>query len=255
MSTALKKRILGVIPARYASTRFPGKPLADIAGQSMIKRVFRQASMASCLTEVVVATDDQRIFDEVNSFDGRAVMTSSQHTNGTSRCNEVLAKHTDQFDYVINIQGDEPLIDPVQIDQLASILDGNVQLGTLIKRIKNLDQLMSAAVVKTVVNRSNEAMYFSRHPIPFLQGKEVTNQLLFDHCFYKHIGIYAYRSDVLQEITDLPQTDLEKSESLEQLRWLESGYGITTFKTELESPSVDTPEDLAYIVKKLTQHQ
>lgn len=245
-------RILGVIPARYASTRFPGKPLIDIAGQSMIMRVYRQAAKASLLTSVVVATDDKRIGDEVEKNKGKVILTSKDHTNGTERCAEVLSKLNETFDYVINIQGDEPLIDPAQINALAAILTGDVELGTLVKRIDKLDQLKSDSVVKVVVNSNKEALYFSRNIIPHVRGVKLDNNAMDKNTFFKHVGIYAYRVDILNKIVKLPIGTLERIESLEQLRWLENGYRLSTVETNLESPSIDTPEDLEYVLDKIS---
>lgn len=230
-------RILGVIPARYASTRFPAKPLADIGGQSMIERVYRQTKQSSAVVKAVVATDDQRIFDHVRSFGGEVVMTSPDHVSGTDRCFEALSKQAEKFDYVINIQGDEPFISPKQIDLLADLLDGATELATLAKKITDTESISNPNVVKLVKSVNKEALYFSRHAIPFLRNKV-------DHTFFKHIGMYAYRTDILEKITKLQVSPLEKAESLEQLRWLENGYRIKVAETEQETIGVDTPEDL-----------
>lgn len=230
-------RILGVIPARYASTRFPAKPLADIGGQSMIERVYRQTKQSSAIVKAVVATDDQRIFDHVRSFGGEVVMTSPDHVSGTDRCFEALSKQAEKFDYVINIQGDEPFISPKQIDLLADLLDGVTELATLAKKITDTESISNPNVVKLVKSVNKEALYFSRHAIPFLRNKV-------DHTFFKHIGMYAYRTDILEKITKLQVSPLEKAESLEQLRWLENGYRIKVAETEQETIGVDTPEDL-----------
>lgn len=230
-------RILGIIPARYASTRFPAKPLADIGGKSMIQWVHTQASQSSKITKVVIATDDQRIFDHVKSFGGDVCMTSPDHVSGTDRCFEALSKQKEQFDYVINIQGDEPFISPKQIDLVAGLLDGETQLATLAKKIVDLDMLNNPNIVKLVKNLKDEALYFSRSPIPYLRNDV-------KHTFFKHIGMYAYRFDILQKITLLPVSSLEKAESLEQLRWLENGFKIKVAETDQETIGVDTPEDL-----------
>ena len=235
--------IVGIIPSRYASTRFPAKPLVGIAGKSMIQRVYEQASKATKLSQVFVATDDQRIFDHVKSFGGEVAMTSTEHQTGTDRCAEVMSS-LEGVDVVINIQGDEPFIHPEQIDQLAEIMSGSeVEIGTLVKRIEVAEDLFSDTVVKVVKSLTDEAIYFSRSPIPFQKGID-EKEWLANRIYYKHIGMYGYRSDVLQSISELPQTPLEKSESLEQLRWLENGYTIQLAETEHESNSVDTPEDL-----------
>ncbi|MCF8277827.1 MAG: 3-deoxy-manno-octulosonate cytidylyltransferase [Flavobacteriales bacterium] len=241
-------KIVGIIPSRYASTRFPGKPLVDIAGKSMIERVYEQASKAKLLDEVIVATDDQRIFDHVQSFGGKVMMTSSEHQSGTDRCAEVLSRLKD-VDVVINIQGDEPFIEPEQIDQLAMLFSADeTQIATLIKRIENEEDLISDTVIKVVKTPKNNAIYFSRTAIPYLKGVERT-QWLNETAFYKHIGIYAYRAETLKTVSKLPQSDLEKKESLEQLRWLENGFQIQLAETEHESNSVDTPEDLARLLR------
>jgi 3-deoxy-manno-octulosonate cytidylyltransferase (CMP-KDO synthetase) len=235
--------IVGIIPSRYASTRFPAKPLVGIAGKTMIQRVYEQAKKATRLSQVIVATDDQRIFDHVKSFGGEVAMTSTEHHTGTDRCAEVLDS-LDGVDVVINIQGDEPFIHPEQIDQLADIMSQkDVEIGTLVKRIEVYEDLFSNTVVKVVKSLDNKAIYFSRSPIPCIKSLE-QKEWLSNGVYYKHIGMYGYRSDVLRSISDLPQTPLEKSESLEQLRWLENGYSIQLAETEHESNSVDTPEDL-----------
>jgi 3-deoxy-manno-octulosonate cytidylyltransferase (CMP-KDO synthetase) len=220
-------KILGIIPARYASTRFPAKPLADLGGRSMIRRVYTQAEKSDSLTKVIVATDHQEIFEHVSAFGGNVCMTSEDHASGTDRCFEVLSKEREKFDYVINIQGDEPFIAPEQIDLLASLLDGKTELATLIKRLEN-----------------QEAVYFSRSPIPYWRGKET--DWVHHHHYYKHIGMYAYRTDILEKITSLKVSLLERAESLEQLRWLENGYKIKVAETTLETVGIDTPEDLEH---------
>ncbi len=241
-------KIIGIIPARYASTRFPGKPLALIGGKTMIERVYTQC-IKSSLDEVIVATDDERIYQHVMSF-GRAVMTSELHPSGTDRCREAVEKAVHPFDYVINIQGDEPFIDPEQINLLSSMLDGQTEIATLIKRIENVDELLNPNVVKAVRGASGLAIYFSRSPIPHVRGKAERDWLA-HHTFYKHIGMYAYRTDVLKKISALQQTSLEKTESLEQLRWLENGYSILTAETEQETMGIDTPEDLEIANREL----
>jgi 3-deoxy-manno-octulosonate cytidylyltransferase (CMP-KDO synthetase) len=234
-------KVLGIIPARYASTRFPGKPLVEIGGKTMINRVYTQC-IKSDLSDVVVATDDSRIFHHVKSF-GKVVMTSEQHPSGTDRCNEVAGKLTEKFDYIVNIQGDEPFIDPKQINLLISLLDGQTQIATLIKKIESMEQLFNPNVVKGVKGTKGEALYFSRSPIPHVRGKEEKDWLA-HQTFYKHIGMYAYRADVLPKIAALQQGVLEKAESLEQLRWLENGYSIQTAETNQETFGIDVPDDL-----------
>ncbi|MFM9838816.1 MAG: 3-deoxy-manno-octulosonate cytidylyltransferase [Cyclobacteriaceae bacterium] len=236
-------KIIGIIPARYASTRFPGKPLADLSGQSMIERVYKQAKKSKTLSKVVVATEHKLIFDHVIGFGGEACMTSEHHPSGTDRCYEALTKEKETFDYAINIQGDEPFIEASQIDLLASYLDGETQLATLIKRIDSYEQLYSNSEVKVTFNTNNEALYFSRAVIPFVQKVEEKNWLS-SFEFYKHVGMYAYRADILKEITRLKISSLEKAESLEQLRWMEHGFKVKVAKTDVETMCVDTPEDL-----------
>jgi len=247
-------KIVGIIPARFASSRFPGKPLADIAGISMINRVYLQASKAALLDKVVVATDDKRIYDEVVSHGGAAVMTSENHRSGTERCNEVvekLAASGENYDIAINIQGDEPFIEPSQIDGIAAIFKNpEIKIATLVKEIKSNDELFSPNVVKAVLGKDKKALYFSRQPIPFLRGVG-QNEWLKKMTFYKHIGIYAYRTDVLAEIVKLPVGKLEEAESLEQLRWLENDFSVYTEETDFESIAVDTPEDLIKIINIL----
>jgi 3-deoxy-manno-octulosonate cytidylyltransferase (CMP-KDO synthetase) len=236
--------ILGIIPARYASSRFPGKPLADMLGQSMIQRVYHQVKKSKALKHVIVATDDQRIFDHVLSFGGTACMTSENHPSGTDRCFEALKNQKEKFDFAINIQGDEPFIDPGQIDLLCSSLSTPTELATLIQKIATLDQLHSVGEAKVVINKDREAIYFSRSPIPFVQKAEAKDWMN-KTTFYRHVGLYAYRADVLEKITKLAPSLLEKAESLEQLRWIENGFKIKTVETEMEeSICIDTPEDL-----------
>jgi 3-deoxy-manno-octulosonate cytidylyltransferase (CMP-KDO synthetase) len=236
-------KILGVIPARYASTRFPAKALADIGGKSMVQRVYEQAIQAKSLTKVIIATDHAEIVESIKAFGGNVCLTNENHQSGTDRCHEVLTKEGDSFDYVINIQGDEPFIDPSQIDILASLLDGQTELGTLVKQIGDEHELFDHNVVKCVFNKNMEAMYFSRATVPHLRNYP-KEQWLAHQTFYKHIGIYAYRTDVLKTISQLSPSSFEQAESLEQLRWLENGFSIKVAETQLPSFGVDTPEDL-----------
>lgn len=241
-------KVLGVIPARYASTRFPGKPLVDIQGKSMIRRVYEQAAKASGIDKVVVATDDERIAAEVKSFGGEFIMTGNQHQSGTDRCAEVVEK-VPGFDVVVNIQGDEPFIDPAQIDLLISCFtDPQVQLATLIKEIHTPEELFNHNLPKVILNSKREAVYFSRQTIPYIRNAEKENWLK-AHQFYKHIGIYGYTVPVLLEITKLAPSSLEIAESLEQLRWVENGYSIQTRVTAIETIAIDTPEDLNKIIR------
>lgn len=239
-------KILGIIPARYASTRFPGKPLVDILGKSMVMRVFEQASKSSQLSKVVVATDDQRIFDHVNKHGGSAVMTATDHTSGTDRCLEALtlSEQEETFDAVINIQGDEPYIDPEQITQVAKILQqsDDVQIATLIKKTDKKEELSDPNTVKAVTDISGRALYFSRAPIPFHRDENA------GFTAFTHVGIYGYKSSVLKKIAVLPPAPPEKLEKLEQLRWLYHGYTIHTAVTAFESKGIDTPEDLSILI-------
>ena len=235
--------ILGIIPARYASTRFPGKPLVDIGGKSMIQRVYEQVKKSKLITDVIVATDNQQIFDHVTQFGGRGRMTKENHVSGTDRCYEALTLQKAQFDYVVNIQGDEPFIQPEHIDLLAGLLDGKTQIATLVKKIEDPEQLFNPNVVKAVVALNGEALYFSRSTVPHIRNTPEKDWLN-KHTFYKHIGMYAYRTDVLKKLTNLPVSQLEKAESLEQLRWLENGFRIKVAETKTETIGIDTPEDL-----------
>ena len=236
-------KVVGIIPARYASTRFPGKPLALIKGKPMIQRVYEQA-LKSKLDAVVIATDDVRIADAVMDFGGRYVMTSPNHRSGTDRCCEALDLLEMPFDAVVNIQGDEPFIDPRQIDLLVDmIVRDDTSLASLAKRIDDTDELFSPNAVKVVVNQEGNAMYFSRNPIPFMRNAD-RDEWLDKGRFYKHIGIYAYKADVLRQVARMAPTALEQAESLEQLRWLENGLPIRMALSDAENISIDTPDDL-----------
>lgn len=236
--------IVGIIPARYASSRFPGKPLIDIKGKSMIQRVYEQATKSKLLNKVIVATDDDRIFNHVTKFGGQVVMTASHHPSGTDRCWDALQQLEEDYRYVINIQGDEPLIDAAQIDELAAVLtDGETGLATQMMAIDNYEMLFDKGEVKIVLNAHNEALYFSRMVIPFIKGMDEKEWHL-HYQYYRHVGMYAYREDVLKQITQLPVSPLEKAESLEQLRWIENGFAIKCVTTTHQSHCVDTPEDL-----------
>ena len=242
-------KILGIIPARYASTRFPGKPLADVNGKHMIQRVYEQAKKCKLLTEVVVATDDKRIENAVKKFGGKSIMTSVKHESGTDRCFEAMTKLGKKFDAVINIQGDEPFIHPEQISLVAKCFkDKKVQLATLVMKLTSIHELTNHNTIKVIVSKKKEAIYFSRTAIPYYRGEDFTEWLKL-HTYYKHVGIYGYRSDILTEITKLERSPLEIAESLEQLRWLENGYKIAVEYTDLESHSIDTPEDLQKLTK------
>jgi 3-deoxy-manno-octulosonate cytidylyltransferase (CMP-KDO synthetase) len=235
-------RILGVIPARFASTRFPGKALARIAGKSMLEHVFERAAQARYLTNVVIATDDERIRDEAQRFHAPVRMTRSDHVSGTDRVAEVAS--ADNAQIIVNIQGDEPLIDPAAIDAtVLSILDhAEIPMGTLKKRIEDPAEIDNPNVVKVVTNLAGNAIYFSRSTIPYVRGDEGLTR-------FKHIGLYVYRRDFLLSYSDLPIGPLEKAERLEQLRALENGYSIRVVETEYESMGVDTPEDFERVSK------
>ena len=237
---------LVIIPARYASTRFPAKPLALLGGKPIIEHVYRQASKA--VEDVVVATDDERIMSVVEGFGGRAVMTSTEHQSGTDRCFEALQKVGGEYDIVINVQGDEPFIQPEQIISLIECFnDPATDIATMVKPFAvedGIEALENPNSPKVVLSRTMKAIYFSRSVIPYMRGVE-REEWLKNHTYYKHLGIYAFRSKVLAEVTALPQSSLELSEKLEQLRWLENGYVIGVATTNIETIGIDTPEDLA----------
>lgn len=235
-------KFIAIIPARYASTRFPGKPLAVLGGKTVIQRVYEQA--VSILPEAYVATDDDRIFQAVESFGGRAVMTRADHKSGTDRIEEAAEKIGTDADVIINIQGDEPFVQASQILTLQHLFDAKeTQIGTLGKRFDSMDAVMNPNSPKIVCDRRGFALYFSRNVIPYLRGRDVQDWL--EHFPYlKHLGIYAYRREVLREVTTLPQSPLEMAESLEQLRWLENGYRIRVGLTDEETVGIDTPDDL-----------
>ena len=248
-------RIAGIVPARYASTRFPGKPLVMIGGKPMIRRVYEQASLS--LPTVYVATDDKRIFDAVTGFGGKVVMTSPDHRSGTDRCAEAAGKIAgiEGFnpDVVVNIQGDEPFIRPEQIALLASCFeDSSVEIATLVRRAEPDEDLANPNQPKVVIDIYGNAIYFSRSVIPFLRDVPAAEWPA-RHTYYKHIGLYAYRTSVLKQITLLPGSPLEKAESLEQNRWLENGFRIRTAVTLWESIGIDTPDDLERVEKIFDQ--
>lgn len=240
--------IVAIIPSRYASTRFPGKPLIDIMGKTMIQRVYEQTAKSKRIDKVVIATDDERIAEHVRSFGGHVVMTAESHPSGTDRCWDAVQQLEENYDYIINVQGDEPFIDPGQVDELAAVLDGEVELATQMMKVDRHEILFDINEAKIVVNANNEAIYFSRMAIPYLKGVEQQDWHL-HHTYYRHVGIYAYRRDVLEKITRLPVSALEKAESLEQLRWLENGYKIKCGLTSFSSHGINTPEDLEKVLK------
>jgi 3-deoxy-manno-octulosonate cytidylyltransferase (CMP-KDO synthetase) len=235
-------KFMAIIPARYASTRFPGKPLAVLGGKTVIQRVYEQVS--SVLSEVYVATDDQRIYDCVEGFGGKAVMTREDHKSGTDRIEEAVEKIGTDADVIINVQGDEPFIQPSQVETLMHLFDASeTQIGTLGKLFESMEAVENPNSPKIVTDNRGFALYFSRSVIPYIRGKE-RNDWFGQYPFLKHLGIYAYRREVLAEVTRLPQSSLEKAESLEQLRWLQNGYRIRVGLTDVETIGIDTPEDL-----------
>jgi len=242
--------VIGIIPARYASTRFPGKPLIDIGGKTMIQRVIEQCKKSSVLKKVIVATDDDRIFEHVKGLGHEVYMTSPDHKNGTERCHEALKLDGGNYDFVINIQGDEPFIDPQQIALLASVLNRKTEIATLIKNIEELEDLQNPNVIKALKADSSLALYFSRSPIPHMRNIP-TEDWMKSHQHYKHIGIYAYRVDILAKLTTLSPTPLELAESLEQLRWIENGFRIKTAITPIETMGIDVPEDVEKALKEM----
>ncbi len=250
-------KILGIIPARYASTRFPGKPLALIEGKPMVQHVYERTCSSGAVDHTIVATDDERIANCVLSFGGKVMMTSDKHRSGTDRCSEVvssLGEQGAQYDVIINIQGDEPFVDSSQLQTLADVFrhDANTQIATLKKEITDLDLLLSPNSVKVICNQHGQALYFSRQPLPYIRNVE-SAQWLQHNTFYKHIGIYAFRRDTLLKVAALPQSPLELCESLEQLRWIENGLPIAVRETTVENASIDTLEDLQELINKLRQ--
>ena len=249
--------IAGIIPARYASTRFPGKPLVMIEGKSMIHRVYDQAAKSNVLDRLVVATDDERIARHVRDFGGEVVITAAYHQSGTDRCAEAAQKLGITLSsggsggeaYIINIQGDEPFIDPSQFDTLATVLkDGTTEIATLIVPVDNKDVLFDAGEAKVLLNPKMEAIYFSRSAIPYLKDVPFEEWHL-RRAYYRHAGLYAFRPDILWQITKLAVSSLEKAESLEQLRWIEAGYKIKCAITHHDSHGIDTPEDIEKVLK------
>ncbi|TCK85095.1 3-deoxy-manno-octulosonate cytidylyltransferase [Albibacterium bauzanense] len=241
--------IIGIIPARYASSRFPGKPLVDIAGKSMIQRVYERCLLSNSLSSAVVATDDDRIADHVKSFGGNVILTSSSHNSGTDRCAEA-ANHFPDANIIINIQGDEPFIQPEQIDLLAACFNSEgTEIATLVKKIDSYKELFNPNTPKVIIDKTGKALYFSRNTIPF-QRDVPENEWLDKQDYFKHIGIYGFRVKTLQQLTLLPISALEKAEALEQLRWLENGYSIQTAKTSYQSYGIDSPDDITLALKE-----
>ena len=251
-------RVLAIIPARYASTRFPGKPLAVLGGESIISRVWHRVKRSALIDTVLVATDDDDICDHVESFagEGAAMLTSDQHRSGTDRCGEVLerlANEGEEYDVVLNVQGDEPF---VEVSQLQALIEcfrrPEVQIATLKTPIRSTDELLSPNNVKVVCGADGHALYFSRQPLPHMRGVE-PGQWLSRGAYYKHVGLYAFRADVLPELCHLAPGLLEESEKLEQLRWLEAGYTIHVVETAQANIGIDTPDDLAQAEEYLKQ--
>jgi len=240
-------KVLGIIPARFASSRFPGKPLIDLKGKTMIQHVYEGASKSKRIHELVVATDDQRIVDAVKAFGGKVIMTATTHPSGTDRCAEVI-QHFPDADVVINIQGDEPLVDYRQLDQLLEVFESEeTTIATLVSEQITETELQNPNRIKVVSDVNNHALYFSRSAVPNTHhaGSNI------GYPFLRHIGLYAYRANVLSTLTQLTPTALEKTESLEQLRWLYYGYRIKLVKTDIETPNIDVPEDVQQVLAYL----
>lgn len=235
-------KFIGIIPARYASTRFPGKPLALLGGKPVIQHVYEK--VAAVLEAAYVATDDERIYDVVKSFGGQVVMTRTDHKSGTDRIEEAIEKIGGEWDVVVNVQGDEPFVSKSQLDTICHCFDDpTTQIATLGKPFESMEAVQNPNSPKIVVDNMGFAMYFSRSVIPYVRGKEKSSWLT-HYPFLKHLGIYAYRKDVLRQITQLPQSSLEIAESLEQLRWLQNGFKIKVGTTDVETVGIDTPQDL-----------
>lgn len=236
---------MGIIPSRYASSRFPGKPLLDLGGKSMIQRVYEQASKAPELSKVIVATDDERIYQHVRNFGGKALLTSAAHQTGTDRCAEVIQTLGDTYHVAVNIQGDEPFIHPEQISLLCQVFSNSAaDIATLAIKSTQLSEYENPNRIKVTFDKHGKALYFSRSPIPYCKEDKTS-----PFSFYRHIGIYAYRTEVLQQLSKLSEGTLEKLERLEQLRWMENGYSIHLRETTWETPNIDTPEDYDEICK------
>lgn len=237
---------LAIIPSRYSSSRFPGKPLIDLDGKTMIQRVYEGVINSKLFNDVVVATDDQRIIDNLKSFGGEAILTKSSHESGTERCGEVLDGYQDT-DIVVNIQGDEPLVNTEQLKILLSAFDDKtVEIATLGSPKITQEDIQNPNRIKIVLDHQSDALYFSRSPIPFERSKN-------EYPFLKHIGLYGFRAKTLKKLVQLPPTVLEKTESLEQLRWLFNGYKIRVIKTEMETPNIDIPEDVEVVLNKIRE--
>ena len=235
-------KVLGIIPSRYNSSRFPGKPLKDILGKSMIERVYKQCKKSILLSDVIVATDDARILNHVLEFGGKAIMTANTHKSGTDRCNEVVQKLDKKYDLIINIQGDEPYINPLQFEEIINLFKNNdTQIGTLAKKIEVQEEIKSQNVVKAIFNQNKNATNFTRYIANF--SSKCT--------YYKHIGMYAFKKEILKEVCNLPQSKNEIKEDLEQLRWLDNNYTIKIGITDFDTLSVDVPNDIEKIKRKM----
>lgn len=242
-------KVLGIIPARYGSSRFPGKPLIDLKGKTMIQRVYEGAKKSTLLSDVIVATDDQRIVDEVKRFGGNVLLTKESHPSGTDRCGEIASQYTD-IDVIVNIQGDEPLVDYRQLDALISAFDDTqTKIATLGIKDVTLEDINNTNRIKIVVDHKQNALYFSRSAIPNFANTK--GNPLDMYPFFRHIGLYAYRASVLKELVELQPTKLETIESLEQLRWLYYGYSIRVVETTIETPNIDVPEDVKKVIEFL----
>lgn len=240
--------IIGIIPARYASTRFPGKPLASIKGKTMLQRVYDQSCSAKKLDDIIIATDDERIEQHARSFGANVVMTGTEHPSGTDRCFEAYTTHGKKYTHVINIQGDEPFLDPEQINSLAAICNESVEIATQMTKCHDYEVLFDIGEVKIVLNNKQEAQYFSRSVIPYIKGVEEQEwHKHFD--YFRHVGMYAYRVDILEKICLLKPSSLEMAESLEQLRWLVNGFKIKCVETSFDSHCVDSPEDIEKVIR------
>jgi 3-deoxy-manno-octulosonate cytidylyltransferase (CMP-KDO synthetase) len=242
------KKVVAIIPARFASTRFPGKPLVDLGGKSMIQRTYERVKAVEGFDRIVIATDDQRIFDASLAFGAEVMMTAESHLTGTDRCAEVLSRLGETVDYVVNIQGDEPFIEPEQLKEVAAGFSSGAPILTLIKKITDQETLFNINTPKVICDSEGHALYFSRQTIPYLRGVEPSDWLN-KHTFYKHIGLYAYRADILPGLSALKPTSLELAESLEQLRWVQNGIRIRAIETQFETVGIDSPADLEKIQK------
>jgi len=247
-------RFVGIIPVRYKSTRFPGKPLVDIAGKTMLQRVYEQCLKCKALDKVVIATDDELILKHAESLGAQVVMTSENHPSGTDRCFEAYTLLDEKFDVVVNIQGDEPFISPQQIELLIKSFKPNDEIATLMIACNDYETLFSEGEVKIVLDKNNYALYFSRSVIPYLKGVPKEEWHL-RHKYYRHVGMYAYRVDILERIAALSPSDLEKKESLEQLRWLENGFKILCVETNEDSYCIDYPEDIERVLNYVRKNK